>query len=124
MPRRRGGSPSPRRSPAPARRAPVPYKPPANAVAQPAPQAPGIMGQMAATAGGVAAGHVIGHAITGAISGGSGAAEPVVAQQQYEQQNPCQYQMDEFMQCSKNQYDLTMCTAFRDALNDCKRSYG
>lgn len=33
-------------------------------------QGPGLLGQMAATAGGVAIGHTMGHAITGMFSGG------------------------------------------------------
>lgn len=68
----------PARAPAPAPPAPVHAAPPA-----PAPsQGPGLFGQMAATAGGVAVGsaigHTVGHAEKGMIS--CGAPAPVKAQ--------------------------------------------
>ncbi|TPP64350.1 Coiled-coil-helix-coiled-coil-helix domain-containing protein 10 mitochondrial [Fasciola gigantica] len=90
------------------------------------------MGQMAATAGGVAVGHVVGSAITGALSGGGGqpAAQQPAAQQPYGtqpaqyQQNPCQYQIDELIRCTQGQQDITLCTGFSDALKECSRTYG
>lgn len=103
------------------------------------PRQPGLMGQMAATAGGVAigsaVGHTIGHAMTGAFSGGD-KGEPAEAapqgqqyaapQQQYDQQQtPCQYEMEQFMRCAQtNAADLSMCQVFNDQLRQCKLNYG
>lgn len=104
----------------------MPAHPPA------APKQPGLMGQMAATAGGVAVGHVVGSAITGAMSGSGGQPAPQApaAQQSYAaqpsqfQQNPCQYHIDELIRCTQTQNDITMCTGFSDALKECSRTYG
>ena len=59
---RGGGGAKP--SPAPAARPP----PPAAAPPAAAPRAPGLMGQMAATAGGVAIGSVVGHGLSNVSS--------------------------------------------------------
>lgn len=135
MPRRSAGGRS--SSPAPSRHVPAPAPPPPQPVmvVQPAQRQPGLMAQMATTAGGVAIGSVVGHAITGAFSGGSNqqpqqqqqqaqpAAVPQQQQQQYNQ-NPCFQQLQQFMECTQNQSDLSMCQGFNDALKDCKLRYG
>ncbi|CAK9799278.1 Coiled-coil-helix-coiled-coil-helix domain-containing protein 2 [Anthophora quadrimaculata] len=92
MPRRgRASAPPPRTvrraapapAPAPTAHPPAHASPATPMVAQP--QQPSLMGQMAATAGGVAigsaVGHTIGHAVTGLFSGGSSetAAAPAAA---------------------------------------------
>ncbi|RWS19714.1 coiled-coil-helix-coiled-coil-helix domain-containing protein 2-like protein [Leptotrombidium deliense] len=156
MPRgsRRSASPS-RMSPtrpaarpmasAPAQRAapqqtkPVVAQPQPSAVGQPVSQGPGLLGQMAATAGGVAigstVGHVVGHAITGAFSGGSESAvvdspqQPVAAQpmqQQYNQQemNPCQMELRQFLDCTQQNSDLGLCDGFNQVLKECRTRYG
>lgn len=117
-------------APAPTRTAPVPVQRPATAVGAPAPsQGPGLLGQMAATAGGVAigsaVGHTIGHALTGGFSGSNSAeAAPVAAQQpqQHQQQegmNPCQMELKQFIDCTQN-YDLSLCEGFNEVLKQCK----
>lgn len=123
--------PAPSRpAPPPARTAPVPAHPPPSAVGTPAPQGPGLLGQMAATAGGVAigsaVGHTIGHAITGGFSGGQQPAEagqPQQYPQQYDQQqqqlNPCQNELRQFLECTQN-YDLSLCEGFNEVLKQCK----
>ena len=142
---RRGRSASPSRSSfgpprAPARRAAppapaaqtsrnVPAAAPASAVGAPATasQGPGLMAQMAATAGGVAigsaVGHTIGHALTGSFSG-SGSEAPAQQPQQYQQeqqqsQNPCQFEMKQFLDCTQN-YDLSLCEGFNEELKQCR----
>lgn len=127
-----------RSAPAPSRnlpaRAPAPA-PPAPVMQQP--QQPGLMAQMASTAAGVAVGSAVGHTVGAMITGGMGgghqpqAQEPAPVQQQYQQppqqqqqQNPCFEQLQQFIQCSTTQSDLTMCTGFNDALKDCKMRYG
>lgn len=141
MPRRSGGSPR-MSSPGPSRQhhapppAPAPQPTPVMVV-QPAQRQPGLMAQMAATAGGVAigsaVGHTVGHAITGAFSGGSSNQQPqqqqpqqAVPQQQQQQynQNPCFQQLQQFLECTQQQSDLAMCNGFNDALKDCKLRYG
>jgi len=100
------------------------------------PQQPGLLKQMAATAGGVAigstVGHVVGHALVGGGSRGGDAEEapaqsPVSHEPQYQQQqqqeNPCAFEMRQFIQCAQNQTDLTLCEGFNEALRQCKQ-YG
>lgn len=116
-------------APAPSRKAPVPAAAPPTAVGAPMPsQGPGLMGQMAATAGGVAIGSVVGHALTGVFSGGSN-SEPATAQQQqpqeYQQQQasqqngPCAFELKQFLDCSQS-YDLSLCEGFNEALKQCR----
>ncbi len=147
MPRRGRSSPSPSRSmrtssPPPMRtsparpvqqtqqRSPVPAPSPPTAVSTPAPQGPGLMAQMAATAGGVAigsaVGHTIGHAITGGFGGSSNESQPMDAQtpqQQYQSQpqqsNACQFELKQFLDCSQS-YDLSLCEGFNEALKQCR----
>ncbi|XP_072379345.1 coiled-coil-helix-coiled-coil-helix domain-containing protein 2 [Diabrotica undecimpunctata] len=141
MPRRGRAAPAPARSNLPARTpthappAPVHAAPPAPV---PAPsQGPGLFGQMAATAGGVAIGsaigHTVGHAVTGMFSGGGSSEAPVqqapqqvAPQQQYAgagaagEQGPCSWEIKQFLQCSSTQSDLTLCQGFNEALQQCK----
>ncbi|XP_050298664.1 coiled-coil-helix-coiled-coil-helix domain-containing protein 10, mitochondrial isoform X2 [Anthonomus grandis grandis] len=139
MPRRGRSSPSPSRSHnLPARTAPAPPPAPVQAApAAPAPsQGPGLFGQMAATAGGVAVGsaigHTVGHAVTGMFSG-DGSSEPApapqqqaVPQQQYgqpqstEASGPCAWEIKQFLQCASTQSDLTLCQGFNEAIQQCK----
>jgi len=165
MPRRRS---SPIRRPAPEmRRAPSspPPRPAASSVpaaapaaqvaapAAPASQGPGLMGQMAATAGGVAIGNVVGHGLTSAIFGGGSSsssepaqqAPPPPAPQSYgapppmqtydagyphpppqggQSNNVCGYELDQFLQCAQNSADITFCQGLSEALKQCKMSYG
>lgn len=116
---------------------PPPPPPPAPAAAA-APQGPGLMGQMMATAGGVAigstVGHVVGHALTG---GGSAAvaeqpAAPQYAAPQYappqssasESSGVCAFEVKQFLQCAQDQHDLTLCDGFNEALRQCKAANG
>ncbi|XP_053695254.1 coiled-coil-helix-coiled-coil-helix domain-containing protein 10, mitochondrial [Sabethes cyaneus] len=150
MPRRgRSASPPPaqRRSapvaaaapPRPAPSQPMVQHAPTSAVAAPmaAPsQGPGLMAQMAATAGGVAigsaVGHTMGHAITGMFSGSDskeaapapvGQAAAPVQQYQPETGNaggPCAWEIKQFLSCAQGQADLTLCEGFNEALRQCK----
>jgi hypothetical protein len=100
-----------------------------------APQPPGLLKQMAATAGGVAigstVGHVVGHALVGGGSSSRGDDQPAAAapaqaqypQDQQQQENPCAFEMRQFLQCAQNQTDLTLCEGFNEALRQCKQ-YG
>ncbi|XP_060573739.1 coiled-coil-helix-coiled-coil-helix domain-containing protein 2-like [Ruditapes philippinarum] len=140
MPRRgrSGGMGMSRPAPAPARPAPAPAsrlparaapsQPPVPAGAQP--KQPGLMAQMAATAGGVAIGSAVGHTIGHAMTGGGSQQAPVeqyqapAGQQQQQYSSPCQYELDQFLECSKNQSDLSMCYGFNEALKECKVRFG
>lgn len=117
---------------------PAPYHPPPTQMAAPmaAPQGPSLMGQMAATAGGVAigsaVGHTIGHALTGAFSGGSDApaqAAPAPVQQQAAagpaagSEGPCSWEIKQFLQCAQGQSDLTLCEGFNEAIRQCKAQH-
>jgi hypothetical protein len=39
-------------------------------------------------------------------------------------QNPCQFEMDQFLRCTQSAVDLSTCAAFRDQLQQCKVNYG
>jgi hypothetical protein len=54
-----------------------------------------------------------------------GAHEGSGGQAGQQSQNPCQYEMDEFLVCARNQSgNLDMCSAFNDAFKQCKLSFG
>ncbi|XP_057654611.1 coiled-coil-helix-coiled-coil-helix domain-containing protein 10, mitochondrial [Diorhabda carinulata] len=137
MPRRGRSAPAPSRN-LPAR-APAPA-PPAHVQPPPATsQGPGLFGQMAATAGGVAVGsaigHTVGHAVTGMFSGGGSSEAP--AQQAPPQQlqqpqqygrgaasldtdGPCGWEIKQFLECAATQSDLSLCQGFNEAIQQCK----
>lgn len=132
---RRRSAPAPRRAAAPAPR-PAPTavaSKPAAAVA-PTPvvvQGQSMLGNIASTAAGVAIGHTAGHMLTGAFSGGSsqpvapveaGSATPAPMAQQ-SQQTPCQYELQQFLNCSQTQPDLSLCEGFNQMLKECKIRY-
>ncbi|CAJ0579038.1 unnamed protein product, partial [Mesorhabditis spiculigera] len=85
---------------------------------------PGLMGQMAATAGGVAIGSAVGHSIGHMMTGGGRNEDAqqqhaaVTQEQQY--QNPCEFEWKKFLECTQNQQDLSMCQAFNDAFKRCQ----
>ncbi|XP_011494606.1 PREDICTED: coiled-coil-helix-coiled-coil-helix domain-containing protein 10, mitochondrial [Ceratosolen solmsi marchali] len=137
MPRRGRAAPpsrTVRSSAVPARHvaaAPAPMSSPM--VAQP--KQPGLMGQMAATAGGVAigsaVGHTIGSAITGMFGGGSGhqeamapavAAAPAPLSAPTQAPGACAWEVKQFLECAQNQSDLTLCEGFNEAIRQCKLS--
>ncbi|XP_067132127.1 coiled-coil-helix-coiled-coil-helix domain-containing protein 2-like isoform X1 [Centruroides vittatus] len=135
---RRGRSAPVRSAPRPMSRAPAPA-PQHQPVAQPTqptsvmaqPKQPGLMAQMATTAAGVAVGsavgHTLGHALTGGLGGGSQEAAPAQAapaqQEQLSPSTPCQFELKQFLDCAQN-YDLTLCEGFNEALKQCKLSHG
>jgi len=90
---------------------------------------------MAATAGSVAVGsavgHVAGHALTGMFSGDSSppaasspppaaAPAPPPPAPAGEVSGPCALEIKQFIQCSQNQYDITLCEGLNEALKECK----
>ncbi|KAF2021596.1 hypothetical protein BU24DRAFT_487985 [Aaosphaeria arxii CBS 175.79] len=153
MPRQRGGAaprrptaaPAPRPvapAPAPARHSSTAAHPPQQQAAPPmqqappqqASQGPGLFGQMASTAAGVAVGSSIGHAVGGFFSGG-GSSEPAQQQQQaptdfaqqhqqanfQSQSGACQAQIGDFRKCmDENQGSLNICGWYLDQLKACQ----
>jgi len=139
----RAAAPPPRASHPPAT---VPHQPTQPMMAPGASQGPGIMGQMMATAGGVAigstVGHVVGHAITGGGRGGGEAAAEVASSghdassasapignygqqhQQQPQEGACSWEMKQFMNCAQTQHDLSLCEGFNEALRNCRQYNG
>lgn len=140
MPRRGRAAAPPPRTVRPAAAAPAPAKaahPPAPAPAAPSTpmvvqaQQPSLLGQMAATAGGVAIGHTVGHAVTSLFSGGSSeaaqapaAAAPAApvapAQAAPAGGSACAWEVKQFLECAQNQSDLSLCEGFNEALRQCK----
>ena len=86
------------------------------------------MGQMAATAGGVAVGSVVGHGISHALFGSSN-SETVSQnsqpnhEQPMQQQQPqvCGWELQQFLNCAQN-HDISLCEGFNDALKQCKKN--
>lgn len=68
--------------------------------------------------------------MTGGMGGGAQQPAPVEQyqappqQQQQQYQNPCQYELDQFINCSKNQSDLSLCYGFNEALKECRVRFG
>lgn len=135
----RGRSPSPsasrRAAPPPPPKAVAPQPKQPAQVGQAQAQAPGggMLGQIASTAAGVAIGSTVGHVLTGAIMGGGKEAEPAVQQQEIQQQqpsaanrqqDPCRYELEQFLSCAQNQSDLSFCDGFNQVLRECKTRYG
>lgn len=81
-----------------------------------------------------------GHAVSGALFGGHGGGSEQTAYQQdaapapyqgYDQptsgqqmQGPCQFEMQQFIECAQNQRDITLCQGFNEALRQCKLANG
>merc|ERR1711934_179599 len=126
-----GGS---RSAPAPARTAP----PAAPAAASPVSggAGSGMMGMVAsgmAMGAGAAVGSSMVHGAMNMMSGSGSddkqqqSAVPqqsAYAAQPIAQNNPCQEQLNQFMQCSQQNSDLSLCAPFNDIYRDCKLSHG
>ncbi|OZC05311.1 CHCH domain protein [Onchocerca flexuosa] len=102
--------------------------PPAQFGMAPPSRGPGLMGQMAATAGGVAIGSAVGHAVGNMLTGGSGHGnQDVIAmpekqemQQQQQYRNPCEFEWKQFVECTEAQNDLSLCQSFNEIFKDCR----
>lgn len=100
-----------------------------------------MMGMVAsgmAMGAGAAVGSSMVHGAMGMMSG-SGSSSDNQQQQQQDQQaapqsayaaqpvahsNPCQEQLNQFMNCSQQNSDLSLCSPFNDIYRDCKLSHG
>ncbi|XP_033115578.1 coiled-coil-helix-coiled-coil-helix domain-containing protein 2-like [Anneissia japonica] len=125
-------------APRPQQRSPVPVQQQPSMVGTPGQsRSPGLFGQMAATAGGVAIGSAVGHAVGAAMTGGGGNSQPDVTyqeqqpmqqyqpvQQQNQQNGACSYELQQFLHCAETQHDLSLCDGFNEALRQCKLSFG
>uniref|UniRef100_A0A2K5DLF6 CHCH domain-containing protein n=1 Tax=Aotus nancymaae TaxID=37293 RepID=A0A2K5DLF6_AOTNA len=100
------------------------------------PPAPDLLSQIAITAAGVAVGsavgHTLGHAITGGFSEGSDPepAKPDITYQEpqgtqlAQQQQPCFYEIKQFLECAQNQGDIKLCEGFSEVLKQCRLANG
>ncbi|GAO14855.1 uncharacterized protein UV8b_04095 [Ustilaginoidea virens] len=122
-------SPMPQQRPATTLAAPPQHAPQQMAPAAPvASQGPGLFGQMASTAAGVAIGSSVGHAIGGLFSGG-GSSEPAApqpvqsqaAQQQQQWGNNCQAATQQFTKCmDDNGGNMQICNWYLEQLKACQ----
>jgi len=142
MPRQSRGRPAARPAPAPSQQqsrgahtaaAPTsfgsaPRAPPAAppvAAQTTAPQQPGMLAQMAATAGSVAVGSTIGHGLSSMLFGGNNhaaaaPAEVPVAQQPYQNQAPsCDVQARDLTTCLEKA-DMQSCSWYLEQLKACQ----
>ncbi|RGP71120.1 hypothetical protein FLONG3_7248 [Fusarium longipes] len=115
--------------PAATHAAPAASHPPAQAMPPQAAgsQGPGLFGQMASTAAGVAIGSSVGHAIGGLFSGSSEAAAPVQAQAapQEQYQNNCAGAAQNFTKClDDNNGNMQICNWYLEQLKACQAASG
>ncbi|KAG8843654.1 hypothetical protein FRB96_003878 [Tulasnella sp. 330] len=89
-------------------------------------QGPGMLGQMAATAGSVAIGSTLGHGLSSMLFGGgsreAAAPAPEAAappQQQYTQPMSCDFQAKEFTKCLETA-DVASCGWYLEQLKACQ----
>ncbi|KAI0854936.1 hypothetical protein F4860DRAFT_497877 [Xylaria cubensis] len=114
---------------APASQAP-PHAPTATATAPAASQGPGLFGQMASTAAGVAVGSSIGHAIGGFFGGGSSAPAEAAPQQtnaadnnQNQFNNNCAGAAESFTKCmDDNNGNMQICNWYLEQLKACQQA--
>ena len=122
MPKSRGSAKySTHSSSVPSSKGPYTRSPPRGS-AQHQKQGTGLLGQMAATAGGVAAGSVIGHGISKALYGSTSNEKTGEAQPQNIQEppNPCEVQILQLIDCVLMSRDLMACQGLQDAFIRCK----
>lgn len=68
--------------------------------------------------------------MTGGTGGGHAQAAPAPAEapQQYQQPQqsdyPCQMELKQFIECSQNQSDISLCYGFNEALKECRMRNG
>ncbi|KAI5867434.1 hypothetical protein GGS23DRAFT_592747 [Durotheca rogersii] len=127
----------PARSPAPQQTRPAATYAPAHGAAQHPPaaaapqasQGPGLFGQMASTAAGVAVGSTIGHALGGLFTGGGSApadaapqqSEAATANYSQQQSNNCQGAALNFTKCmDDNQGNMQICNWYLEQLKACQ----
>ncbi|KAM0255640.1 hypothetical protein ACHAQJ_005565 [Trichoderma viride] len=136
MPRQRSVGRAPSRptasAPAPQQRRPATtmaappqqHAPTATMPPQQASQGPGLFGQMASTAAGVAIGSSVGHAIGGFFSGGSSepaAVQTQAAPQQDQQYNNCAGAAQNFTKClDENGGNMQICNWYLEQLKACQ----
>jgi len=106
----------------------MPVPPPPRPGMQQGRQGPGLMGQMAATAGGVAIGSAMGHYLGNRLTNDKG--EPMEANQQNEvldqnqmaqqQMQPCEFEWKQFLECSQKESNLAQCQVFNDIFKQCQ----
>ncbi|BGP39889.1 hypothetical protein JCM10450v2_003863 [Rhodotorula kratochvilovae] len=111
---------------------PAHHAPPTAPVAHaPAPSAgPGLFGQMASTAAGVAVGSTVGHGLSSMLFGGGGSSTPAeapaapVEQQTFQQARmggACEVQAKDFVSClNATNNDAQSCTYYLDMLKQCQ----
>jgi len=112
---------APQRQPVPVAAAPAPMA---------APQQPGMFAQMATTAAGVAVGSAVGHTLGHALTGGGGGAPEAVAPVQGQaapaqpQSNACQFEFKQFLECTQQQSDISLCQGFNEVFRQCQQANG
>ncbi|KAH9813161.1 hypothetical protein DFH28DRAFT_1129141 [Melampsora americana] len=118
--------------------APVPHQTHSSVptVQAPTSNAPGLFGQMASTAAGVAVGHTVGHGLSNMLFGGGGgssskeetsATAPVQQHQSFEERRmggQCDIPAKDFTRClDATSGDIGSCTYYLEQLKACQSMY-
>ncbi|KAG0148103.1 hypothetical protein CROQUDRAFT_132100 [Cronartium quercuum f. sp. fusiforme G11] len=122
------------RQPAQAGPAPVPHAPHSSvpAVQAPTSSGPGLFGQMASTAAGVAVGHTMGQGLSSMLFGGSSSKEEPSAsapiqQQSFEERRmggQCDIPAKDFTRClDATSGDMSSCNYYLEQLKACQNMY-
>lgn len=99
------------------------------AIQQPTSSGPGLFGQMASTAAGVAVGHTMGQGLSSMLFGGSKEEAPVTTPQQqpFEQQRiggQCETAAKDFTRCLEStNNDMNSCSFYLEQLKACQNMF-
>jgi len=82
-----------------------------------------VFKEAAAHAVGVAAGSVVGHAIGSGITGLFRRRDQQPHHSDLVEEGPCAKEMKQFLKCTEDNDDLSVCKEFNDAVRRCHRQY-
>ncbi|EDX15077.1 coiled-coil-helix-coiled-coil-helix domain-containing protein 10, mitochondrial [Drosophila simulans] len=80
-----------------------------------------VFKEAAAHAAGVAAGSAVGHAIGSGITGLLRRGDQQPRHSDLVEEGPCAKEMKQFLKCIEENYDLSVCKEFNDAVRRCHR---
>ncbi|KAH8306193.1 hypothetical protein KR018_003668 [Drosophila ironensis] len=83
----------------------------------------GAIKEMAAQMAGMAAGSAVGHAVGSGIVGLFRDPKDTVKHSTLVPEGPCAFEMKQFLKCTEENADLSVCKEFNDAVRNCHKQY-